>query len=76
MNRIEFIFELKLKGSKRVFRKGMGIGVLVSQQVALKSTIIGNSPVVQSSMLVKALMDETDAFIEKYIEVKITQKKE
>lgn len=76
MNRIEFIFELKLIGSKRVFREGMGVGVLVSQRVALKSTIIGDSPVVKSSMLVKALMDETDAFVNKYIKVEITQKEE
>ena len=73
---MDFLFELKVKGSERVFRKGMNPGVLVSQIVTFKPMIIGNRPVLKSGMMAKALMDETDAFLEKYIEVKITQKEE
>jgi len=54
----------------------MDPGVLVSQIVTFKPMIIGNRPVLKSGMMAKALMDETDAFLEKYIEVKITQKEE
>lgn len=70
MGKLQFFFELKLKGCEKVFRKGMSPGVLISQTVTFKP-----KEGASKGMLVKALLDAESDFIAENIEVITTLSK-
>lgn len=67
---LTFKMELTLKGIKTSFNKELGPGVLVEQCVTFKNVKDPKDP-----MLIKAIMDRRQEFIDENIEVKITHDK-
>ncbi len=67
---MEFLYELKLRGSSRVFADGFSPGVLVSQIVSFDG--VKEDAWNTEGMFVASLLGEENAFIKKYIEVVIT----
>lgn len=66
---LRFKYELKLKDTEKVFREGLGPGVLVQVEVFIKDATdvdIGNV------MLAKSLAETKSKLIEEHIEVVIT----
>jgi len=69
---VKFIFELKLKGSKIVFKEGMNPGALVSQEVEYDVS----EEEAKGGMFIKALLDQKEEFVEEFIEVIMTRKED
>ena len=66
---MEFLFELKLKNSEKIFAKNLNPGVLISQIIDFKI----KEKDLHSPMFIKALMDYKEEFIKQGIVVNISQ---